>query len=63
MNHDLLAAQSEAMGISIIHGEFHTFVTDGPLFKNRIRIGESEKILEDGYWRLDILDYAVEQKK
>jgi diphthine-ammonia ligase len=35
------------------YGEFHTFVIDGLLFKNRIRILESEPILEDGYWRLD----------
>jgi diphthine-ammonia ligase len=41
------------------YGEFHTFVIDGPLFKNRIEIVNSEKILEDGYWRLDIVDYAV----
>jgi diphthine-ammonia ligase len=41
------------------YGEFHTFVIDGPLFKNRIRIVESEKILEDGYWRLDILEFAI----
>jgi uncharacterized protein (TIGR00290 family) len=41
------------------YGEFHTFVLDGPLFKNRIRIVESEKILEDGFWRLDILEFAI----
>ena len=41
------------------NGEFHTFVIDGPLFKNRIRIVDSQKILEDGYWRLGIVDYAV----
>jgi diphthine-ammonia ligase len=41
------------------YGEFHTFVTDGPLFKRRIRIVGSEKRLEDGYWRLDILEFAI----
>jgi uncharacterized protein (TIGR00290 family) len=41
------------------YGEFHTFVTDGPLFKRRIRIVESEKIQEDGYWHLDILEFAI----
>jgi diphthine-ammonia ligase len=40
-------------------GEFHSFVIDGPLFKNRIELGESEPILEDGYWRLDISDFAI----
>jgi uncharacterized protein (TIGR00290 family) len=40
-------------------GEFHTLVVDGPLFKDRIRIDKSEKLLEDGYWRLDISDYTI----
>jgi diphthine-ammonia ligase len=44
-------------------GEFHSLVIDGPLFKNRIRVVESEPRLENGYWRLDILDYAVEEKE
>jgi len=44
-------------------GEFHSFVIDGPLFKDRIRIGESEKRLEDGYWRLDISDFAIGEEK
>jgi diphthine-ammonia ligase len=39
-------------------GEFHSFVIDGPLFKDRIQIGKSKKRLEDGYWRLDISDFA-----
>jgi diphthamide synthase (EF-2-diphthine--ammonia ligase) len=43
-------------------GEFHTFVTDGPIFKNRIRIVYSEKILKDGYWFLDILRYEIEER-
>ena len=38
-------------------GEYHTFVIDGPMFKNRIRILDSEKILKDGYWFLDIPKY------
>ncbi len=44
-------------------GEFHSLVVDGPLFKNRIEIGESEPRLENGYWCLDILDYAVGEEK
>ena len=42
------------------YGEFHTFVTGGPIFKNRIRIVNSEKILRDGYWFLDVLRYEKE---
>lgn len=41
------------------NGEYHTFVTDGPLFKNRIRIINSETIMKDGYWFLDISKVEV----
>lgn len=44
------------------NGEFHTFVTDGPMFKNRVRIVKSEKILRDGLWFMDISRYTVERK-
>jgi diphthine-ammonia ligase len=47
------------------NGEFHTFVTDGPLFRNRIEILESEPILKEGFWKhwfLDIKNYRVIEK-
>ncbi len=44
------------------NGEFHTFVTDGPMFKNRLRIVNSEKILRDGHWSMEISKYATEKK-
>ena len=40
-------------------GEYHTYVTDGPSFKRRIEILESEKILRNGYWYLDVTKYEV----
>ena len=40
-------------------GEFHTFVIDGPLFKHRLKIVDSKKILEDGYWFLDVSLFEV----
>lgn len=40
-------------------GEYHTFVTGGPLFKRRIKILESDKVLKDGYWSLDISKWRV----
>ena len=43
-------------------GEFHTFVTNGPLFKGEIKILETEKVLRNGYWFLDILRYEVGEK-
>jgi uncharacterized protein (TIGR00290 family) len=42
------------------NGEFHTLVVDGPIFKRKIEILESEPILKDGFWKhwfLDIKKY------
>lgn len=41
------------------NGEYHTFVTNGPLFKKRIEILETGKVLRSGYWFLDIKKYVV----
>lgn len=41
------------------NGEYHTVVTDGPIFKKRIKITDVEKVLIDGYWFLDIKKYEV----
>lgn len=43
-------------------GEYHTLVTDGPLFNQRIEILETNKVLRDGYWFLEILKYALRSK-
>lgn len=43
-------------------GEFHTFVTDGPLFKKRIEILESEKTTLNGYGRLEIKRFEIKPK-
>jgi uncharacterized protein (TIGR00290 family) len=40
-------------------GEYHTLVTDGPLFKRRLKILESKKELKNGYWFLDISKYEL----
>lgn len=41
-------------------GEYHTFVTNGPLFKKTIKILKSKKVLRDKkYWYLDILRYKL----
>jgi uncharacterized protein (TIGR00290 family) len=44
-------------------GEFHTFVTDGPLFKKRIEILESEKVKLNGNGRLVINRFDVKPKR
>ncbi len=43
-------------------GEYHTFVVDGPLFKKRIKILKSNKILRENYWFLDISSYEIIEK-
>lgn len=40
-------------------GEYHTFVTDGPIFKRRIKVIDSEKVLREGYRFLDISSFAL----
>jgi len=42
------------------NGEFHTLVVDGPIFKRKIEILESEPVLKEGFWKhwfLDIKNY------
>jgi len=46
-------------------GEYHTLVTDGPIFKRRIKILDNRRVLREGYWDfwlLDILRYEIEEK-
>ncbi|GAJ07868.1 unnamed protein product, partial [marine sediment metagenome] len=41
------------------NGEYHTFVTDGPMFQKKIKITKSQPITRDGYWLLDTLEYSL----
>ena len=45
------------------NGEFHTFVTDGPLFKNSIDILGTEATTLNGYGRLEIKRFEVKPKR
>lgn len=47
------------------NGEFHTFVVDGPIFKRKIEILESEPVLKEGFWKhwfLDIRRFETRDK-
>ena len=44
------------------NGEYHTFVTDGPIFKKRIKILETKIVNQDKNLFLDILSYFIEVK-
>jgi uncharacterized protein (TIGR00290 family) len=41
------------------NGEYHTFVVDGPIFKKKIRIAESNIVMRNGRWFLDTLKYSL----
>ena len=41
------------------NGEFHTFVTGGPLFRGHIEITRSDVTERDGFWFLDVKDYCM----
>ena len=43
-------------------GEYHTLVTDGPWFQQRIEIRRARKILREGHWFLEIVDAALRDK-
>ena len=43
-------------------GEYHTFVIDGPLFKQRVEIMETRKVFRDEHWFLEILDTDLRAK-
>jgi uncharacterized protein (TIGR00290 family) len=41
------------------YGEYHTLVTNGPLFKKGVQILKSRKVLKDGYWFLDLSSWRL----
>lgn len=41
------------------NGEFHTFVTGGPIFRKKIIIGDTGVVRKDTHWMLDIREYAA----
>lgn len=44
------------------NGEFHTLVVDGPIFKKRIVISKSDPKFQEGYWSMNIREFAVREK-
>ena len=62
---DFLKQLEETEGITPCGeaGEYHTFVTDGPLFNQRVEILETQKVLRDGYWFWEILDCELKPKQ
>lgn len=62
MDHEFIEyLKSKKLDVCGESGEFHTFVTGGPLFKGRIEITASEVTSRDGFWFLDVKEYVVVQ--
>jgi uncharacterized protein (TIGR00290 family) len=62
---DFLAAirnKSKETGTAVSNIEFHTLVTDAPLFKKRLRIVESRKVKRKGFAVLDITKAELVEK-
>ena len=49
-------------GIHVGGSAYHTLVTDGPLFKKRLRVLQSRKVCKDGYFVLDISKVELAKK-
>lgn len=51
-----LVCEFERMGIdpSGEEGEYHTVVTDGPIFSEPVRLETGKQTLHEGYWFLDV---------
>jgi uncharacterized protein (TIGR00290 family) len=55
-----LIDEFEALGIDACgeNGEYHTVVTDGPLFRSRLSLAQGEVSCRDGVWFLDVTPVA-----
>jgi len=52
---DVIAEMAhEGIDVSGEKGEYHTVVTDGPLFSAPLRLRAGDRVLRDGYWFLDV---------
>jgi uncharacterized protein (TIGR00290 family) len=43
-------------------GEYHTMVTNGPLFKRCLKIVDAERVLKSGCWILDVSRFEIVKK-
>jgi diphthine-ammonia ligase len=60
MDHEFIEyLRSEKLDVCGESGEFHTFVTGGPLFQGKIHITDAEVIGRDGFWFLNINKYEI----
>lgn len=65
VDEELVEHLEKLLGVDICgeYGEYHTFVVNGPIFKNSIKILACSKVLRDGYWFLNISKYKLDTRK
>lgn len=51
--------ESAGVDASGERGEYHTVVTNGPIFSSEIHLKKKEQVLRDGYWFLDVSDIGT----
>jgi uncharacterized protein (TIGR00290 family) len=56
------AAGQPGLDVCGENGEYHTIVTDGPIFHQRIEITESEPMQVNGHWFLDVRQWQLASK-
>lgn len=54
-DHELLAALPEGIDPCGEYGEFHTFVYDGPIFRQPVTVSVGETVVRDGRYYADLL--------
>jgi uncharacterized protein (TIGR00290 family) len=60
MDNEFIAyLESKGLDVCGESGEFHTFVTAGPLFKGRIELTDTGITSRDGFWFLDVKQFRV----
>ena len=52
-----LVDEFERVGIDLSgeRGEYHTVVSDGPIFSSPLRLEHGQQVLRDGYWFSDVI--------
>ncbi len=60
MDHEFIEyLRSRNLDVCGESGEFHTFVTSGPLFQGKINITDANVTSRDGFWFLNVGNYEV----
>ena len=56
------AATQPGLDVCGENGEYHTIVTDGPIFRQRLEITDSAPVQVNGHWFLDVKQWRLAEK-